>query len=120
MSPRPLRVCTVRDCTELTKSGMCESCRKAYRKPVDAKTHRTYDEAWQRLSRSFLRRWPHCFRCGKPAEVVDHVVSIEADPSRKYDESNLESLCRSCHGRKTVARDGGFGRYYADGHGHDG
>lgn len=31
------------------------------------------------------------------------------DGPRAYDESNLVTLCRSCHSRKTASHDGGFG-----------
>jgi 5-methylcytosine-specific restriction protein A len=65
----------------------------------------------------FLRRHPLCAdpfgvhaAQGRivPAECVDHVVPLRHGGSN--DESNLQALCASCHSRKTVLRDGGFGR----------
>ena len=78
---------------------------------------RGYGGRWQRLARMFLRRHPLCAdpfgvhaaeRGIVPAECVDHIVPLRRGGSN--DESNLQALCTSCHARKTVLHDGGFGR----------
>ena len=78
---------------------------------------RGYGGRWQRLARMFLRRHPLCAdpfdihaaeRRIEAAECVDHVVPLRHGGSN--DESNLQALCTSCHARKTVLHDGGFGR----------
>lgn len=112
--PRAMRVCRTRDCIELTRSGLCDDCQSKTNK-AHADKYPDYGPAWRRLSASFLRRYPYCFNCGNAAAVVDHIVSVAADRSLMLDRSNLQSLCRSCHGKKTTAVDGGFGRYAADG-----
>jgi 5-methylcytosine-specific restriction protein A len=39
-----------------------------------------------------------------PADLVDHVVPHRGDPSLFWDElNNWQSLCSSCHARKTAA-----------------
>ena len=35
------------------------------------------------------------------ATLVDHIIAIRVDPSRRLDPSNLQSLCNSCHIEKT-------------------
>ncbi len=41
------------------------------------------------------------------ATEVDHIVPLAAGGSNTID--NLQPLCRSCHSKKTVKEDGGFG-----------
>lgn len=99
--------------------------------PMAAKTHRAYapiprvdnrggsakrgyDATWQRLRLMYLRDNPLCVECERQGEIVaatdvDHITPI-ASGGERLDESNLQSLCRSCHSRKTVTEDGGFGR----------
>lgn len=67
-----------------------------------------YGYAWQQVRRAHLTLEPFCRACGAVAVDVDHIT-----PKRQGgtdDESNLQSLCRSCHARKTDLYDGGFGR----------
>ena len=42
--------------------------------------------------------------------VVDHLVPHRGDRLLFWDASNWQSLCESCHNRKTARADGGFGR----------
>jgi hypothetical protein len=44
------------------------------------------------------------------ATVVDHKKPHRGDPHLFWDETNWQGLCKSCHDRKTVHKDGGFGR----------
>ena len=64
--------------------------------------------AWREARREFLAAHPACACCGTPATVVDHVDPHRGDPLIFWDSSRWQSLCASCHGRKTAARDGGF------------
>lgn len=77
---------------------------------------RGYTRAWGLARKMFMRRNPYCKNCGAPIDdpakfVVDHIdpVSGRDDPNF-WDEWNWQVLCCSCHGRKTVLQDGGFGR----------
>lgn len=65
--------------------------------------------AWRKARAEFLARHPFCVECGAPATVVDHIVPHRGDPIIFWDRRRWQSMCASCHGRKTVARDGGFG-----------
>ena len=67
--------------------------------------------AWFRLRHACLerdRRTCTVAACGKPATHADHIVArAKGGPDTL---ANLEARCPSCHSRKTVREDGGFGR----------
>jgi 5-methylcytosine-specific restriction enzyme A len=63
---------------------------------------------WQHIRARVLARHPECGTpgCHRLATCVDHRDNDSANNS----EDNLVALCKPCHSRKTVQRDGGFGR----------
>ena len=67
---------------------------------------RGYDASWRRLRDYWIRREPVCQwpGCRQAAAVVDHVIPIRDDPSKRLDADNLQSLCTMHHAIKT-ARD---------------
>jgi len=43
-----------------------------------------------------------CVECGSRSGLeVDHIEPVRTRPERAYDLSNLQTLCGSCHARKT-------------------
>lgn len=56
---------------------------------------------WKKLRAEHLAREPLCRGCGAPAEVVDHIRPHREDMDLAYDPDNLQSLCKTCHQRKT-------------------
>lgn len=61
---------------------------------------------WRKLSRRFLENNPICVQCYqegviRKADVVDHVVELRDDWSRRLDESNLQPLCYRHHNIKS-------------------
>jgi 5-methylcytosine-specific restriction protein A len=61
---------------------------------------------WRSVRAAFLRGQPMCVACEAagslvPARVVDHVVPIK-DGGARFEASNLQGLCVSCHNRKTA------------------
>lgn len=102
-----------------SESGQyCQQCRAqvdsdrakwadAHRPPAH---ERGYGYKWRQASQSFLRHYPRCNACGAAATVVDHVVPHRGDMQLFWDKGNWQPLCASCHGRKTVEHDGGFGK----------
>lgn len=57
---------------------------------------------WQRARARVLDRDGHrCYRCGQPADTVDHVVPVARGGS--HDDSNLAAVCAACHAAKTAA-----------------
>lgn len=69
---------------------------------------RIYDRlAWRQLRDAHLATEPLCRHCKErgvitAAREVDHIEAISAggDP---WDADNLQSLCKSCHSKKTRA-----------------
>jgi 5-methylcytosine-specific restriction endonuclease McrA len=62
--------------------------------------------AWRKLSRRWLTSNPICQSCWqqgiiRKADVVDHIIELKDDWSRRLDETNLQSLCYKCHIEKT-------------------
>jgi len=71
---------------------------------------RGYGEDWMRLRAIVLAREPLCRTClattgrAVPATVVDHIQDIADRPDLRLEESNLQTLCRGCHNRKTARK----------------
>lgn len=69
---------------------------------------RGYTKQWYKLRDRFIRDNPLCIECRragaiKAAEHVDHIIPTQGvDDPNHFDEDNLQSLCASCHSRKTV------------------
>ena len=61
-------------------------------------------ERWRKLTRRLRKAASGCAACGKqtPALVLDHIHEV-LDGGAIWEESNLQVLCYSCHGRKTWA-----------------
>jgi hypothetical protein len=74
--------------------------------------NRLYDLAvWHDLRAVQLSDEPLCRHCKALGIIalatdVDHIVPI-AEGGEQLDQSNLQSLCHSCHARKTRAENGG-------------
>lgn len=74
-------------------------------------SRRGYDKRWQKIRAMHLAREPLCRECRKrglvvPATEVDHILPLSHGGSHASD--NLQSLCKSCHSKKTRGQ-GGIG-----------
>lgn len=73
---------------------------------------------WRHLRKQILQRdyylCQYCKAMGKltSAKTVDHIVPIEVDSGRETNPTNLTTICRDCHRRKTVWEQ----KYYGTGH----
>ena len=93
--------------------GHCDRHRPAVHRNYAERRHRFDAEvgfyqsaAWRACRAAFLQAHPLCCRCDAHgllvvATVVDHVVPIK-DGGARFDWNNLQSLCVSCHNRKTA------------------
>lgn len=62
---------------------------------------------WRTLREYVLSEQPLCVRCYQKgltvaASQVDHIIDRKVEPSREYEYENLQSLCHSCHSKKTM------------------
>jgi 5-methylcytosine-specific restriction endonuclease McrA len=125
----PKHICAERGCPVLVERGRtrCPAHERAYDLRRGSAQDRGYDARWAAFSRAWRQRFPWCGMradgqlhtdggslCAQQdlktrAQCVDHLVAIRNGGSQ-YDESNLESKCLQCSGRKRVLVDGGFGR----------
>lgn len=76
-----------------------------------SRSNRGYDWDWYKFRRWYLRRHPLCvdmhgIGCKRAATEIDHVVRLVSGGA-KFDEKNLQALCKSCHSKKTRAEQDG-------------
>jgi 5-methylcytosine-specific restriction endonuclease McrA len=69
--------------------------------PDDVKFYNS--AAWRNFRNWYIMCNPVCENegCTKAAKFVDHIKPI-SEGGEKTDEDNVQSLCQSCNGRKTV------------------
>lgn len=65
-----------------------------------------HSRQWRKLSHRWLVDHPLCAECQrhgivKQADLVDHITPVRVDWSKRFDTSNLQSLCYACHNRKS-------------------
>lgn len=76
---------------------------------------RGYGRKWQAARLGYLQHHPLCVHClakghVTTATVCDHIDPHKGDMVKFWDfENNIESLCQTCHNKKTAEFDGGFG-----------
>ena len=83
------------DCRVPTHATRCEPCTVAWRAARD------YGAAWQVVRAEHLRLESDCRLCGVPGTEVDHVLPLRDGGTHRH--SNLQTLCATCHRRKTAA-----------------
>jgi len=70
----------------------------------------TNDVRWIRIRDRHLAIEPTCRRCGAGDSLeVDHIDG-QAVCAHDYRDSNLQTLCSTCHAVKTASENGSFGR----------
>lgn len=83
-----------------------ESPARQLANPRGKTAERGYGGAWQRFRESWLAEHPLCRSCEDrglivAATDVDHVIPHRGDPVRFW-LGPFQSLCGSCHGRKSA------------------
>ena len=78
---------------------------KSYSAPAHVKLYKS--RRWRNLRAMFVRYNPLCVACKenniiKECSVVDHIIPV-SEGGEFYKWKNLQSLCRTCHARKTAA-----------------
>lgn len=73
----------------------------------EGKYQRFYrSKQWKDLSHHWLMLHPFCAKCEalgimRKGDVVDHIIELRDDWSKRLDPTNLQTLCYACHNRKT-------------------
>ena len=100
--------CKYPGCGELTHQVYCEE-HADNRQEVDklraSASKRGYDARWRRYRKNYLAKHPLCADCGTLATVIDHIVPHKGNRALFWDENNHQSLCESCHNRKTASEE---------------
>ena len=119
MPTKPKKPCSYPGCPNLTTGKYCEEHKKKidqeYNKyQRDDFTKSFYSsQAWKTTRKKHLELEPYCVECYKEgkivkATIVDHIVPIKQGGD-KYDQSNLQSLCWSCHSKKSIVEGSRYG-----------
>lgn len=105
MPTKPKRPCRYPGCSRLTDGVYCEEHEKIMNRHYEHfqrgySAGKRYGRSWKKIRDKYVRSHPYCelcFREGKmvPVEEVHHIVPLSRGGTN--DESNLMSLCRSCH-----------------------
>ena len=93
-----------------TKNGArrCQQQENGWRRLLVRKERlHTGSKAWLVIRKAALDRDE--YTCAECFDYGNHVDHIDGDPFNNH-LSNLQTLCISCHSRKTAKQDGGFGR----------
>lgn len=98
-----------------SRRGYCDDHqrdRRGYDERRGTSTERGYGTAWRQYRAAYLREHPWCVHCEQqdrlePARVVDHVDAHKGDQLLFWAPANHQSLCISCHNRKTATHDMG-------------
>lgn len=94
---------------EVNKPKPTESDTYEHRKRIGGKYHAFYKtKRWEKLSQLQRINNPVCEMCLKEgiikeADVADHIIEIRDDWEKRYDETNLQSLCHAHHNHKSIA-----------------
>jgi 5-methylcytosine-specific restriction protein A len=95
-----MRPCSTPRCPNLVDAGQSRcpehQRREQQTRAEDVAFYRTH--RWRMTSERFRSKHPWCVECERVgifrvAEICDHIVSIR-DGGSKFDESNLQGLCR--------------------------
>ncbi len=120
MPRKPPTPCRYPNCPELTEGKYCDSHRKIVEKNYnmyerDKVSQKFYCSAeWKYARKMKLHRNPLCQECERnglltKATMVDHIKPIKQGGSA-LDMNNLQSLCWSCHSRKSAQEGSRWGR----------
>ncbi len=112
MPYKPKRPCSYPGCPKLTDGRYCPEHKKLMEKQYDAYQRSRESTAfyrssdWKKMRANYLIEHPFCVECNRngkltKATVVDHIIPIRMG-GPLLEESNLQSLCASCHTRKSI------------------
>lgn len=120
MPRKPKRPCSYAGCPKLTDGQYCEEHQKLIdrqynrygRDELSRNFYKTRE--WRAVRRRHLSVFPLCEECLKRGkvirgEIVDHIRPIKQG-GEKFSESNLQTLCWSCHSKKSAEEGSRWGK----------
>ncbi len=112
MPMKPAKPCKFPGCPNLTHDTYCDEhktlARKRYEKyERDPAINKRYGREWKKIRARYVAAHPLCEMCLKegrftPVEIVHHIK--ELSDGGTHDESNLMSVCKSCHSKIHMTR----------------
>lgn len=112
MPKKPKKPCRFPGCPNLTDDMYCDAHKKTARNEYNKyerspDINKKYGSSWRAVRQRYARAHPLCERClesGKLTHVqeVHHIVPVSHGGT--HDDSNLMSLCRSCHNKIHIER----------------
>ena len=112
MPQRPLKPCNHPGCSALVRGvPYCDSHRKQSTRYNEqfrqSSNDRGYDARWRKARLMYLKKFTLCAECLKQERIelatdVDHIKPHKGDYEMFWDQRNWQSLCHSCHSRKTA------------------
>jgi len=109
MPSLPLPKCKIPTCMERVAERNKSYCKHHQRDLYKEEQRRSYDPfysspSWRATRRHYIGMNPFCVICESmgritEASVVDHIRARELG-GEDFDQSNLQSLCESCHNKK--------------------
>lgn len=115
--PKPPTVCATPGCHNLTPNSHCTTCQTTRRRN-QAQTRRANQDPsmdayttphWRTTRARHLRTHPTCTHCHNNGNVVDHIIPrqiLTAAGIHNPDHPRwLQTLCDTCHNRKTRTTD---------------
>ena len=120
MPRKPLGPCSYPGCPELVEDQYCKEHMKKRNNEYNKFERDDFSKnfyntpAWRITRRKQLESYPFCSECLKigkrsKAIIVDHIVPVKQGGDR-FDSSNLQSLCWSCHSRKSIKEGSRYGK----------
>ena len=118
MTIAPPVACRNPTCGKASNDGAyCDECKPernreaaARRGSRSAEAQKLYDYRWAKIAKAYIWDNPFCAQCGWIERLeCDHIVPHGGDRDLFKDPDNLQTLCSTCHRRKTATEDGGFG-----------
>lgn len=112
----PKHGCAERGCSGLAEAGKKYCAKHAYLEPEKTEAPRKsayargYNKRWQRARQTYLANHPLCVECMKQGKYVmatdvDHIIPHRGNQNIFWDTENWQSLCHSCHSKKTNRED---------------
>lgn len=108
MPSKPGHPCRAPGCVAIVAVGAWCDAHKPPEKPR-ASTRRIYNRSWEKIRAATLARSPLCVHCEREGRVtaateVDHITPLSKGGT--HASANLQTLCKSCHSRKTRGEQG--------------